>query len=559
MTYLEKYLYWKQNVKNEDLLKELCSLNDKEIEDCFYKELSFGTGGLRGILGAGTNRLNIYTVAKATKGLSEYLKDHFQNPSVAIGYDTRINSDLFSKTAAEVFAQNGIRAYIYKEALPVPTLSYAVRKLSCSAGVMITASHNPAIYNGYKVYGPDGCQITTEAAKRIYEEIKKIDEFEVEKEEFENNSKIAYIDGSVLDSFIKEVKAQSFLYGEEIDKNISVVYTPLNGTGLKPVTRVLKELGYSKLVVVKEQEEPDGRFPTCPYPNPEVFQAMELGIEYAKRNDADILIATDPDCDRVGVAIKNKNGFIILNGNQIGVLLLNYICERKASYDDMPKNPVLIKTIVTTDMADRIADHYGVKTINVLTGYKFIGEQIGLLEKENRMKDFVFSFEESDGYLSGTYVRDKDGVNGACLVCEMYCYYRNNGVSLIEKLDKLYKKFGFYINSLKSYEFPGASGYEKMQNIMKTLRMHPISVINNNNVVKIKDYQNGIGQLPKSDVIKVFLEDGSSVVIRPSGTEPKLKVYISTCSDSYEQSERKNDELVEFFENIIKSNSDELL
>lgn len=556
MTYKEKYSYWKQNVKDEDLLKELDSLNEEQIEDSFYKDLSFGTGGLRGVLGAGSNRLNIYTVAKATKGLSEYLKKHYPDPSVAIGYDTRINSDLFSKTAAEVLAQNGIRVHIYKEPLPVPTLSYAVRALNCCAGIMITASHNPAIYNGYKVYGSDGCQITTDAAKEIYDEIRKVDEFEVEKADFENHDLISYIDESVLDRFIEEVKAQSFLYDEKIDKDISVVYSPLNGTGMKPVTRVLKELGYSNVIIVKEQEKPDGHFPTCPYPNPEVRQAMDLGIEYARKNDADILIATDPDCDRVGVAVKDGDDFTILNGNQVGVLLLNYICERKTNRGDMPEDPVLIKTIVTTDMADRIADHYKAKTINVLTGYKFIGEQIGLLEKDGRDKDFIFSFEESDGYLSGTYVRDKDGVNGACLICEMYCYYRSKGVSLLQKLEELYKKYGFYVNTLKSYEFPGASGFEKMQKIMKTLREEPLRVINNNKIIDCKDYLEGIDRLPKSDVIKIFLEDCSSLVIRPSGTEPKLKVYISTISDSFEDSRMKNDAIADYVDQYLKRQLD---
>lgn len=556
MTYSEKYAYWKEHVSEESLINELEKLNEKEIEDAFYKDLSFGTGGLRGILGVGTNRLNIYTVAKATKGLSEYLSSHYERPSVAIGYDTRINSDLFARTAAEVLAYNGIKVHIYREALPVPMLSYAVRKLNCSAGIMITASHNPAIYNGYKVYGSDGCQITTQAAKEIYEQIKKIDEFKVEKGEFDNNDKISLIDRSVLDSYIKEVKNQTFLYGEDIPKDISVVYSPLNGTGLKPVTRVLKELGYSNIITVKEQEEPDGHFPTCPYPNPEVRQAMELGIEYAKKNDADILIATDPDCDRVGVAINNGDEYTILNGNQVGVLLLNYICEQKSIHHDLPDNPVLIKTIVTTDMADNIAKCYGVDTINVLTGYKFIGEQIGLLEKQNRTEDFIFSFEESDGYLSGTYVRDKDGVNGACLVCEMYCFYRSKNISLLQKLDELYRKYGYYVNSLQSYEFSGVSGMKKMQDIMEKLRKDPITVINNNRVTRIKDYLYGIDSLPKSDVIKVFFEDDSSLVIRPSGTEPKLKAYISTCSNSYLDSKNKNDMIAQYVNQIAKGSLD---
>ena len=551
MICLEKYKIWKEKVKDSVLFEELAKMNDKEAEDAFFKELSFGTGGLRGILGAGTNRMNIYVVAKASQGLSGYIKKHFKEPSIAIGYDTRINSELFAKVSAEVFSQNNIKVYLYSKALPVPCLSYAVRKLNCSAGVMITASHNPSKYNGYKVYGSDGCQITTQAAKEIYDEIKKHDEFSIKRKHFDNNELIDFISDDVLTSFIEEVKNLSYLYGESINKDISVVYTPLNGTGFIPVTRVLKELGYSNLITVKEQEEPDGNFPTCPYPNPEVKEAMELGIEYAKKNDADILIATDPDCDRVGVAIKDDDAFTILNGNQVGVLLFNYICEQKIKHNVMPDNPVLIKTIVTTDMADKIADSYGIETLNVLTGYKFIGEQIGLLEKEGRLNDFVFSFEESDGYLSGSHVRDKDGVNGACLVCEMYAYNKDKGVSLIDKLEELYKKYGYYVNSLKSYEFPGADGFEKMQNIMKSLRDKHLDSIIEIKVKEKKDYSLGIDGLPKSDVLKYFLEDGSTIVIRPSGTEPKLKAYISTCSVSDEKSSKKNEVLSEYIKKLM--------
>ena len=530
MNIKEKYDLWKKNVKDQTILDELDQMNDKEIEDAFYRDLAFGTGGLRGILGAGTNRMNIYVVAKATQGLSNYINKHFDHPSVAIGYDTRINSELFSRVAAEVFSNNGIKVNLYKEPLPVPTLSYATRQLKCSAGVMITASHNPSKYNGYKVYGSDGCQITTEAAKQILEEINKINEFEVIRKPFDNNELIHFIDDDVLTGFIEEVKKQSFLYGEEIDKNISVVYTPLNGTGLKPVTRVLKELGYTNVITVKEQEEPDGNFPTCPYPNPEIKEAMELGIKYAKDNNADILIASDPDCDRVGVAIKDGDDFKILSGNQVGVLLLNYICERKTETGNMPDNPVLVKTIVTTDLADRIADKYKIKTINVLTGFKFIGEQIGLLEKDNRLNDYLFGFEESDGYLSGTYVRDKDGVNGSCLVCEMYAFYRSKGISLKDKLEEIYEEYGRYSNSLESFEFPGAEGFSKMNRIMNDLREDPIKEINGIGVKEVKDYLSGIDGLPKSDVLKYFFEDGSTVVIRPSGTEPKLKLYISVIN-----------------------------
>ena len=531
MEYIDRYNKWLENVKDEELINELQQMNDKEKEDAFYRDLAFGTGGLRGILGAGTNRMNIYVVAKATQGLSNYLNKHYSNPSVVIGYDTRIKSDVFSRVAAEVFSSNNIKVNIYDKPLPVPTVSYATRKLNASAGVMITASHNPSRYNGYKVYGEDGCQITTEAAKEILSEINQIDEFSVSRKDFINNELIKYIGDDVLTSFIEEVKKQSFLYDEKINKDISIVYSPLNGTGLLPVTGVLKELGYTNVITVKEQEEPDGNFPTCPYPNPEVREAMDLGIEYARRYDADILIASDPDCDRVGVAIRDNDDFTILSGNEVGVLLFNYICEQKAKHNDMPDNPVLIKTIVTTDLADRIAESYNIRTVNVLTGYKFIGEQIGILEKENMLNDFIFSFEESDGYLSGSYVRDKDGVNGACLVCEMYSYYRDKNITLKDKLNEIYDKYGYYYNTLKSFEFPGSDGFEKMQKIMSNLRNNNLNAINNITIIRCNDYLTGIDNLPKSDVLKYFLEDGSTIVVRPSGTEPKLKMYISLRKD----------------------------
>lgn len=551
MNYKEKYLYWKENIKDRELLKELESLSESEIEDAFYRDLAFGTGGLRGTLGVGTNRMNVYVVAKASQGLANYINKHYANPSVAIGYDTRIKSDVFSKVAAEVFSQNGIKVYIYNEALPVPTLSFATRKLKCSAGVMITASHNPSKYNGYKVYGDDGCQITTEAAKEILEEIEKIDEFKVIRKPFENNELISFIDNSILDSFIEEVKNQSFLYGDEINKDINVIYTPLNGTGFKPVTRVLRELGYNNIITVKEQEKPDGYFPTCPYPNPEIKEALTLGIKCAKENNADILIATDPDSDRVGVAIKVSDDFKILSGNDVGVLLFNYICEQKIKHNKMPKSPVLIKTIVSTDLADRIADKYGIQTINVLTGYKFIGEQIGVLEKNNRLDDFVFSFEESDGYLSGSYVRDKDGVNGACLVCEMYAYYKTRNVTLLDKLEEIYKEFGYYTTSLNSYEFPGSTGFNKMQTIMKSLREKPLEEIANQKIIKQLDYLKGIDSLPKSDVMKYFFENGS-LVIRPSGTEPKLKAYILTRNEDINVAKLLNDNISTYIEQLTK-------
>lgn len=550
MNYQDKYKYWKENVADKELLDELNNMDEASIEDAFYRDLAFGTGGLRGTLGVGTNRMNIYVVAKASQGLANYINKHYTNPSIAIGYDTRIKSDVFSRVAAEVFSQNNIKVNIYSEPLPVPTLSYATRKLHCAVGVMITASHNPSKYNGYKVYGDDGCQITTEAAKEILEEINKIDEFSVIRKSFENNELISFIDNNVLDSFIEEVKNQSFLYGDGINKDINVVYTPLNGTGYKPVTRVLRELGYRNIITVKEQESPDGNFSTCPYPNPEIKESLTLGIKCAKDNNADILIATDPDSDRVGVAVKDGDDFTILSGNDIGVLLFNYICEQKLKHNEMSSKPVLIKTIVTTDLADKIADKYGIQTINVLTGYKFIGEQIGLLEKHNRLNDFIFSFEESDGYLSGSYVRDKDGVNGACLVCEMYAYYKTRNITLQEKLDEIYREFGYYTTSLQSYEFPGSNGFNKMQSIMKSLREKPLTEIANQKVIQQLDYLQGIDNLPKSDVIKYYFENGS-LVIRPSGTEPKLKAYILSNSNNNIESVQLNNEIIKFINKIV--------
>ena len=414
-----EYMLWKTwkecTLEDEEIQEELSAMADKEeeISDSFYRELEFGTGGLRGVLGAGTNRMNVYTVAKATQGYADYLKKRQEMPSVAIAYDSRIKSDRFAQTAAEVFAANGIRVYLYRELMPTPSLSYAVRCLGCSGGIVITASHNPAKYNGYKVYGADGGQITSEAASQILEEISKLDIFsDIKKLSFEEGIKreiITYIEDSVIDAYIQQVSAQA-LCKDEIDKSVSIVYTPLNGAGLKCVLRVLKENGFTNISVVKEQEYPDGNFPTCPYPNPEIREAMELGIQYAKAQNSDLLLATDPDCDRVGIAVRKDGGYQLLNGNQVGILLLNYICKRRLELRKMPENPIIVKTIVTTDITKKIAKHYGVKVIEVLTGFKYIGEQIGLLEEKGEESRYIFGFEESYGYLSGGFVRDKDAV-----------------------------------------------------------------------------------------------------------------------------------------------------
>lgn len=547
MSYREKYERWLKEVREEELLGELKEMSEKEIEDSFYKDLSFGTGGLRGTIGAGSNRMNVYTVAKATQGLANYLNSNYENPSVVIGYDSRIKSDVFADITAEVFYANGIKVNRWPRLLPVPTVSFATRYLKASAGVMITASHNPSKYNGYKVYGDDGCQITTEAAAEILAEIDRTDIFRDVKRSSE--VEVELIKEDVLTAFIEEVKKQSVLFGEEVDKNVSIVYSPLNGAGLEPVTRVLNEMGYGNVTIVEEQKKPDGNFPTCPYPNPEIKEALALGLEYCKKNNADLMLATDPDCDRVGIAVKNQNGeYQLLSGNEVGILLLDYICSQRVKYDKMPKNPVMVKTIVTMDLGEKIANHYGVETRNVLTGFKFIGEQIGKLEKAGDTDRYIFGFEESYGYLSGSYVRDKDGVNGAFLIAEMFSFYKTKGISLIEKLNELYAKYGCAYNTLQSYTFEGAAGFMKMQEIMNKIRREGIQEINGVKVVKSIDYLEGIDGLPKSDVLKYYFEDSASVVIRPSGTEPKLKTYISTCLGSKEESERENGE----FEGVLK-------
>ena len=548
MDYRKEYERWmKQAAMDEDIVEELRSMDDVKMEDAFYRDLAFGTGGLRGVIGAGTNRINIYTIAKASQGLADYLKKNFEEPSVAIGYDSRIKSDVFARTAAGVFAANGVRVSIWPVLMPVPTVSFAARYLHTSAGVMITASHNPSKYNGYKVYGPDGCQITVEAADNILKEIEKLDIFaDVRNSDFETgiaNGSIQYIQDEVFTAFIEQVKSQSVLFGEEVDKNIAIVYSPLNGSGLKPVTRTLKEMGYTNITVVREQEQPDGRFPTCPYPNPEIKEAMALGIEYAKRCNADLMLATDPDCDRVGIAVKNHVGeYELLTGNQTGMLLLDYICSQRQKHHKMPADPVMVKTIVTMDMAQQIAEHYGLRTINVLTSFKFIGEQIGKLEEQKKADSYVFGFEESYGYLTGSYVRDKDGVNGACIICEMFSYYATKGIGLLDKLDELYRMYGYCLNTLHSYEFDGSAGFVKMQKIMKAFR-GDVEKFGNKKVLKLLDYAAGLDGLPKSDVLKFLLEDNCSIVIRPSGTEPKLKMYISVSAEDKETAEKTEEEI----------------
>ena len=540
---IREYQRWKERaVADGNVIKELKRMEEQEIRDAFCQELTFGTGGLRSILGAGTNRLNVYTVAKATQGVADYIKKSFLKADwkVAIAYDSRIQSDVFAKAAAAIFADQGIRVLLYPEIMPTPCVSFAVRELSCVAGIVITASHNPAQYNGYKVYGADGCQITTEDARRIQKEIHKLDVFDdVRLADFEEGiarGRIQFISEDVYQAYLEAVKEETLTgIDTPMDKSAAIIYSPLNGTGLKPVLRTLKESGYSNIKVVEEQEQPDGRFPTCPYPNPEDKKAMELGIWYAKREQADLLLATDPDCDRLGIAVRRQDGdYVLLSGNETGVLLLDYICSRRREMGTMPAHPIAIKTIVTTDMAERVAKHYGVKMVNVLTGFKFIGEQIGLLEQKNQLERFLFGLEESYGYLSGTYVRDKDGVNAAFLTCEMFAHYKAQGIGLYEKLQELYKLYGYTLDIQHCIHFEGADGQDDMKQIMHQLRKG-IDRVGGKKVRRMLDYQKGIDGLPKADVVKFLLEDHCSVTIRPSGTEPKLKVYLSICGEKEEQ------------------------
>lgn len=565
MDYMEEYQRWLVNATADaEVAAELTAMNGNQakIEDAFYRNLAFGTGGLRGTIGAGTNRMNVYTVAKASQGLANYLvRIYGDKASVSIGYDSRIKSDDFAKVASAVFAANGVKVHLWPTLNPVPTVSFATRYLHTCAGVMITASHNPSKYNGYKVYGADGCQITTEAAAEILSEIEKLDIFaDVKSLDFDAalaEGKISYIPEDVLTAFIESVKKQSVLFGETVNKNVAIVYSPLNGTGYIPVTRVLKETGYTNITLVEEQRLPDGNFPTCPYPNPEIKEAMALGMEYAKKHNADLLLATDPDCDRVGIAVKDKNGeYVLLSGNETGILLLDYICSQRVKHGKMPADPVMIKTIVTMDMGELIAQNYGVRTINVLTGFKFIGEQIGMLEKKGKADSYIFGFEESYGYLSGGYVRDKDAVNGAYLICEMFSYYATQGISLTDKLNELFEKYGYCLNTLHSYEFEGSAGFAKMQEIMKIFHSEVgegrrIEDFAGKKIHTVLDYSRGLDGLPKSDVLKYLMEGNCSVVVRPSGTEPKLKTYISVCAPDKNEAmeiERKiTEQLAAFF------------
>ncbi|SFW43652.1 phospho-sugar mutase [Ruminococcus flavefaciens] len=546
MSEMELYSLWCENAKEDpDLKAELEGIkgDSEAINDRFYRDLEFGTGGLRGVIGAGTNRMNIYTVRRATQGFADYLNQEYKNPSVAISYDSRIKSDVFSKAAAEVLAANGIKVHIYKQLMPTPCLSWAVRALKCQGGIMVTASHNPAKYNGYKVYGEDGCQITLRGAEIILEKINSLDMFSgVKHSDFDKElaaGNISYIDDSVIEEFYKRVLAEGINTDLCASSGLKVVYTPLNGTGNKPVREILKRIGITDVTVVKEQENPDGNFTTCPYPNPEIREALQVGLSYCDKVKPDLLLATDPDCDRVGIAVPDgKGGYALFSGNEVGAMLLEYICSQRIKKGTMPKNPITVKTIVTTDIVNLIAKEYGVEVIDVLTGFKFIGEQIGFLEAKGEENRYIFGFEESYGYLSGGYVRDKDAVDASMLICEMAAYYRTQGITLMQARENMYKKYGMFLQTLYSFEFDGESGMKHMEELMSDLRSNHPSSIGGLKVERFEDYLASTSKniatgevkeltLPKSNVLAFYLENGCKAIVRPSGTEPKIKTYIT--------------------------------
>jgi len=553
---MHKKLYseWLNKVTDKTLLKELNQMkdNDEEILNSFYKSLEFGTAGLRGIIGAGTNRMNIYTVGHATQGLAEYVNSVNKNGKVAIAYDCRINSDVFAKKAASVLAANGVKVYIYKELMPTPMLSFAVRYLKCDAGIVITASHNPSKYNGYKAYGNDGCQLGPKESDYVTSIINSVDIFEGVKDcDFEtavNDGIIEYIGKDVINAYLDNVYAQSCIDESYNLDELKVIYSPLHGTGNKPVRAILKRIGINNVEIVKEQELPDGNFPTVPFPNPEFKEAFDLALKMTSSFDADILLATDPDSDRVGVAVKNNGTYSLLNGNEIGALMLNYLLRRKTEMGTLPKNPVAVKTIVSTELCKPICQKYGCELIDVLTGFKFIGEQILLLEQKGEENRYILGFEESYGYLSGSYVRDKDAVVGSMLICEMVAYFKTKGQNLLQVLDELYKEFGYYKNLQHSITCEGISGMEDMKNAMQTLSANPPKEIAGINVINVKDYNNSLCtnlqngktakiNLPKSNVLAYELENNSTVTVRPSGTEPKIKVYVSAVGSDEKSAE----------------------
>ena len=553
MTEKMQYHRWLDFPLEDPALKEeLLSIKDQdeEIFDRFYQELAFGTAGLRGVLGAGTNRMNIYTVRKATQGMADYLNEKYPQSSIAISYDSRINSRLFAEETARVMAANGITAYLYDQLMPTPALSFAVRDLKCQAGVMVTASHNPAKYNGYKAYGPDGCQMTDEAAGAVLEKIGRIDIFDgVKVADFAQalgQGKIQYIKQEVIDRYLDAVESQSIRKGICADSGMKVVYTPLNGAGNMCVRAILDRIGIRDVVPVKEQELPDGNFPTCPYPNPEIREALQKGLDLCETEKPDLLLATDPDCDRVGIAVPHAGSYLLLTGNEVGVLLTDYIASSRIELGTMPQNPIVVKTIVTTSMIDRLAETYGFEVVNILTGFKYIGEHILRLEQKGEQDRYIFGFEESYGYLSGGYVRDKDAVDASMLICEMAAYYKKQGKTLADVLFGLYEKYGMHLNTQSSFTCEGASGMERMREIMEDLRKNAPDEICGKKVLWMSDYQASVkksaaGQqpihLPRSNVVEYGLEGDNVIVVRPSGTEPKIKVYFMVKGQSRAEAE----------------------
>ena len=556
----EMYERWlNAQLDDPDLKPELESIrdNENEIRERFAVALKFGTAGLRGVIGAGTNRMNIYTVRQATQGLANWVKTQGGSQMVAISYDSRIKSDVFARAAAEVLAANGVQVRIYPELMPVPALSFATRYYQCNAGIMITASHNPAKYNGYKAYGPDGCQMTDNAADAVYAEIQKTDILEGAKTlpfaEGMKKGLIQYVGDDCKEALYTAIKSRSVRPGLCKTAGLKLVYSPLNGSGLVPVTRVLNDIGITDITIVPEQKDPDGNFPTCPYPNPEIFEALRLGLELAEKQNADLMLATDPDADRVGIAVRCKNGsYELLSGNEVGVLLLDYICAGRIEQGTMPKAPVACKSIVSTPLADAVAAHYGVECRNVLTGFKWIGDQIARLEAAGEVDRFIFGFEESYGYLAGPYVRDKDAIIGSMLICEMAAYYRSIGSSIKERMEQIYAQYGRYLNKVDSFEFPGLSGMDKMAAIMDGLRKQPITELAGIAVVKTQDFEKAEETgLPAANILTYALADGSTVIVRPSGTEPKIKIYFTTKGADLAQAEAKKEKLAEACKPIL--------
>lgn len=566
----KKYQEWlAHTLEDPDLTAELQAVKDdpEAINDRFYRDLEFGTGGLRGVIGAGTNRMNIYTVRKATQGLADHINQTCKNGSVAISYDSRHKSDVFAKEVARVCAANGVKAYLYPQLMPTPMLSFAVRDLKCSMGVMITASHNPAKYNGYKAYGADGCQITNETADAVLANILAVDEFDsVKLADFDEalaEGKIVYIGEDTVERYFENVQKQS-IHSEIVKASgFKVVYTPLNGTGNKPVREILKRIGIKDVTVVKEQENPDGDFPTCPFPNPEIKQALELGMKYCEETGSDLLLATDPDCDRVGIAVKYQGDYKLLTGNEVGTLLLDYIASQRKAMGTLPEQPLAVKTIVTTDLAARVAEKHGVELLDVLTGFKFIGEQIGRMEAAGEADRYIFGFEESYGYLAGTYVRDKDAVVASMLICEMAAFYSRQGKNLVDVLNELYATYGYHLCTQQSFGFEGEAGMEIMKKLMNHLRENPADRIDGDKVIAFGDYLKNVRtdrltgeqthiDLPKSDVLMYEMEGGSKAVIRPSGTEPKIKVYYFILAKDEAAAREKEAHLQDSFTKLLK-------